>query len=134
MVRRNNKTCIVCSKQYTFCTGCSEFDSEPRWKAIYCDENCKKLFEYASGFLAGEITKAQAKAGFDSCDLSYKASIHPSIQKAIDTAYASDPVVAVENVSVQTTPKSVEKKDGPAPLNDQKKSPAKMKPVRNNRK
>lgn len=87
MLVKKNKTCIVCNKKYTFCTGCAEFDRFPRWMAIYHDENCKKIFETASDFLAGEISQQVAKEQFDKCDLSGKESFHYKIQEAINLVY-----------------------------------------------
>ena len=43
-MKQNNKTCICCGEIYTFCTGCGQFDNEPRWKAIYHNETCKDIF------------------------------------------------------------------------------------------
>jgi predicted transcriptional regulator len=83
----NNKKCIVCGVRYTFCTSCSEFDKEPRWRAIYHDANCKKIFETATDYLAGQLTKEQAKESFDQCDLSNKDNFNATIIKAIDKVY-----------------------------------------------
>lgn len=82
---KKNKTCIVCSKKYAYCNNCEEHRNLEYWHAIYCSNNCKKLFETASDYWAGAITKEEAKEQFSKCDLSYKKDLHKKIAEAIDS-------------------------------------------------
>ena len=84
MLKRKNKTCITCGENYTFCTGCSEFDHLPRWMAMYHNENCKELFDITTGYLCGHISADEAKDRYEKCDLSYKEKLRDKIQKSID--------------------------------------------------
>ena len=61
MMRTNNKTCIVCGEVYTYCPNCAQFAHLPKWKNIFHNENCKKLFETVSDFKQNEITIDEAK-------------------------------------------------------------------------
>ncbi len=68
---KDNKTCILCGKKYSYCNRCEEFDHLPRWMEIYCSENCKKIFNALSSYNMGHITKEEAKTRLEECDLSY---------------------------------------------------------------
>ena len=83
-MRKLNKKCICCGKVYSFCTGCREYDNQPRWKAIYHDENCKNIFNIANDYYAKIISADEAKELFSACDLTDKESFHSAIAKAID--------------------------------------------------
>ena len=97
MIKKNNKTCVCCQKKYTFCLSCSDFDSFPRWMAIYHDENCKKICNTTSKYRFKHITKEQARKILDECDLSNRESFNKTIQKDLDEIYIND-VKDVTNV------------------------------------
>lgn len=66
---RDNKTCILCGKKYSYCSGCAEFDHLPRWMACYCSENCKDIFYTLSSYNMKHKTKKKAKELLEKCDL-----------------------------------------------------------------
>lgn len=84
---KNNKTCILCGKVYSFCNRCEEFDHLPRWMAIYCSDNCRKIFSALTEYNAGNITKEQAAVELSKCDLSDKEHFHPFNQEKIDEIF-----------------------------------------------
>lgn len=90
MVNKNNKTCILCGKKYTFCNRCEEFDHLPRWMGIYCSENCKNVFMTVTDYKSNEIDKNTAVKMLSSCDLSEKEKYHKSINATIDELLQSD--------------------------------------------
>ena len=57
MIRKHKKTCILCGKEYSYCSNCSEYANLPVWHNIYHDENCKNIFNIATNFHAGKINK-----------------------------------------------------------------------------
>ena len=87
MARKNNRKCICCSVEYRYCNTCNEDKMKPVWHTIYHNENCKNIFNIASDYLAGAITKEEARQKFDACDLSYKNKLHNKIVEAIDDVY-----------------------------------------------
>ena len=87
---RNNKTCILCGKVYTFCNRCEEFDHLPRWMAIYCSDNCKEIFVTATNYKAGEITKEKAYERLSKCDLSDKNKFHQSVIDILDEILSTE--------------------------------------------
>ena len=95
---KNNRKCICCSTEYRYCGNCSEDRLKEPWHAIYHDENCKNIFNAASDYLAGAITKEEAKENFDKCDLSYKDKLHHKIVEAINAVYGViEPIVKEES-------------------------------------
>lgn len=87
MAKKNNRKCICCSVEYRYCNTCSEDKMKPIWYTIYHNENCKDIFNIASDYLAGAITKEEARYKFDLCDLSYKNKLHNKIVEAINAVY-----------------------------------------------
>ena len=99
MAKKNNRICIVCSEEYSYCGNCSEDRLKEPWHAIYHNTNCKDIFNTASDYLSGALTKEEAKEKFDNCDLSYKEKLHHKIIEAINDVYTViEPVVKEETV------------------------------------
>ena len=96
MAKKNNRKCICCSTEYRYCNSCSEDRTKPVWYTIYHNENCKDIFNTASDYLAGAITKEEARQKFDACDLSYKNKLHNKIVEAINAVYGEK--VEAQNV------------------------------------
>ena len=71
-MKKNNKTCILCGKKYTFCNRCEEFDRLPRWMGIYCSDNCRAIFNILTDYNGGHITKEEEIQKLNDCDLSYR--------------------------------------------------------------
>ena len=84
MAKQNNRKCICCSTEYQYCNTCSEDKSKPAWYAIYCSENCKKLFQAVSGYLANAVSIEETRARFDDCDLSYKNKLKDKFIEVIN--------------------------------------------------
>lgn len=97
MAKKNNRKCICCSTEYRYCNTCAEDVNKPAWYAIYCSENCKKLFHAASGYHAQTATLEEVKARFDACDLSYKDKLNENFIEAINAAYG----IKKENVEIK---------------------------------
>lgn len=97
MAKKNNRKCICCSTEYRYCNTCAEDISKPAWYAIYCSENCKKLFHAASGYHAKTATLEEVKERFNACDLSYKDKLGENFIEAINAAYGNKK----ENVEIK---------------------------------
>ena len=83
-MRKRTKNCIVCGVEYTYCNNCKEHTSKPSWMAIYHDENCRNIMNIATEYMAGNLTKAEAKSELDKCDLTNKKNFKESVLKAVD--------------------------------------------------
>ena len=60
--------------------------------ALYHDDNCRSIMNIATEYVAGNITKADAKSQLDSCDLTNKKNFKESVVKAINEIYAAKKV------------------------------------------
>ena len=83
MAIKNNRTCLVDGKKYSYCPSCSQDKNKPAYMATFCSENCMKLFMAASDYAANEISKEDAKKIVDKADLSNRKNFKASINKFI---------------------------------------------------
>lgn len=84
MAKTKARKCIVCGKEYEYCNRCSSHANMPTWMALYHDENCRSIMNIATEYVAGNITKADAKSQLDDCDLTNKKNFKESVVRAID--------------------------------------------------
>ena len=81
---KKTRNCIVCGKEYEYCNNCKAHAKLPAWMAIYHDENCKNIMNIATEYMAGNMTKAEAKTGLDGCDLTDKKNFKLSVLKVVE--------------------------------------------------
>ena len=112
---KNNKTCILCGKKYSYCSRCYEFDHLPRWMECYCSENCKNIFNTLCSYNMDHITKEEAKLRLEKCDLSHKHNFFHTTQESIDSIMTVEPTKPVSTADqVSTVEESI--MNAPAPL------------------
>lgn len=92
-MRKKTRQCIVCGVEYTYCNSCKEHASKPSWMAIYHDDNCRNIMNIATEYMAGNLTKSDAKAELDKCDLTNKKNFKESVNKAINEIFTSKKAV-----------------------------------------
>ena len=91
---RKNRKCICCGTAYAYCDSCPSDRHKESWYAIYCSENCRKIFKAANDFFFGESTKEEAAETILSCDLSNLENFNPVVRDDINGILeVSDPVV-----------------------------------------
>ena len=88
-MRKKTRQCIVCGVEYTYCNSCKEHASRPTWMAIYHDENCRNIMNISTEYMAGNLTKADAKSELDKCDLTNKKNFKESVIKAVNEIYTA---------------------------------------------
>lgn len=88
MAKKNNKTCLICGKQYTYCNTCGEYRHLPIFMVTFCGQNCLDVYNILSGYEGGEIDKNTAKNELESLDTSrhmyYSGSFKKSFNKIMD--------------------------------------------------
>lgn len=89
MARIKTRKCIVCGEEYEYCNRCSSHSTMPTWMALYHDDNCRSIMNIATEYMAGNVTKADAKSQLDNCDLTNKKNFKESVVKAIDEICAT---------------------------------------------
>lgn len=88
---KKNKVCLTCGEQYSYCSNCHRKD--PVWMNEFHAENCKNIFQICTDFNFGILTKAEAKAALDACDLSNKANFKSYVQRDLENIYKEEPVL-----------------------------------------
>ena len=78
----------------------------PAWMAIYHDENCKNIMNIATEYVAGNLTKAEAKARLDDCDLTHKKDFKDSMQTILNDICSTK---AAKTENVKSSEKVVKK-------------------------
>ena len=99
-MRKRTRNCVVCGTEYTYCNTCREHASLPSWMALYHDENCRSIMNIATEYMAGNLTKADAKAELDKCDLTNKKNFSESVLKAVNEIYATKKSSKAEGIKV----------------------------------
>lgn len=83
-MKKNNRKCIICGKEYSFCPNCNDDAGKPYWYINYCDENCKKIYEACAGFSAKQYDKKATAQRLKNCDLSNMDHFDDTIKEIIN--------------------------------------------------
>ena len=89
MAKIKARECVVCGKEYEYCNRCSSHANMPAWMALYHDDNCRSIMNICTEYMAGNLSKADAKAQLDGCDLTNKKNFKESVLKAVNEIYAT---------------------------------------------
>lgn len=84
--KKNNRKCIVCSKEYQYCNHCQDGEIKPAWYAIFHDQNCHDVYDAVANIYPVK-GKDAAKKALAKCDLKNKKNFHPNIIKTINEIY-----------------------------------------------
>ena len=106
MARIKSRKCIVCGKEYEYCNRCSSHANMPTWMALYHDDNCRSIMNIATEYMAGNITKAEAKSQLDNCDLTNKKNFKESVVVAVDEIFATKKTVKTNETADQIAEKA----------------------------
>lgn len=88
---RRNRECYLCGQDYLYCPTCSQDRMKPSWMAEFHSENCKNIFDIATRYNLQLLTKEEAKAAMEWCDLSNKESFKSYVQKDLENIFAEEP-------------------------------------------
>lgn len=71
MGKKNNRTCIICGKKYTYCPVCNSGDTnKPTWYFIFDGQNCHDIYEVCTQYRDGEIDAKVAYEKISKLDIS----------------------------------------------------------------
>lgn len=112
MSKKNNRTCVCCGKEYHFCNTCASQINEPRWRNIYCSDNCRKVFMTITDYNYKEITEEQAIQNLKESDLN--SNFNESITNAINKLMNSVKKVPEEKTTEELveSEQNIDKKTG----------------------
>ena len=98
---RRNRSCYLCSQDYLYCPTCSQDKMKPSWMAEFHSENCKNIFDIATRFNMQLLTKEEAKAAMEKCDLSNKENFKSYVQHDLEVIFAEEPVVVTLDAKIK---------------------------------
>ena len=70
MGRQNNRTCIICGKQYHYCPNCGEDAGKPTWYFVFDGQNCHDIYDVCTNYRDGKIDVAKAYELISNLDIS----------------------------------------------------------------
>lgn len=85
---KNNKTCTVCGKKYSYCVNCYDDRLKPTYMNEFCSETCKDVFEIATRFNLNLITKSEAQSMLELLELKPTEQYTEMIQNDIKNIMA----------------------------------------------
>lgn len=93
---RRNRECYLCETKYQYCPTCSQDRMKPSWMSEFHSENCKDIFDICTRFNMQLLTKDEAKAAIEKCDLTNKLNFRPSVQNTLSKLLKVDEVIVEE--------------------------------------
>lgn len=115
-----NRTCLICKRKYDFCPNCADYDNQPRWKVLFCSQNCHDIFGVADQYAQKKITKIVAKERLSKLDLSVKDNITGSIRNTVEEILQDEPEENIDNVEVKEEKPVEEPIAKPEPIKEEK--------------
>lgn len=97
---RRQRSCYLCGEKYKYCPTCSNDRTKPSWMAEFHSENCKDIFDICTRFNMQLLTKDEAKAAIEKCDLSNKLNFRPSVQNTLSNLLKVEEVILEEPLVV----------------------------------
>lgn len=92
------RKCVVCGTEFKFCPHSCR-DAKPRWKYIYCGDNCHDIFNIITNVYDMQGVGAAAEQLLD-CDLSnmgnFRDDVKAKIERIFDEADLSFEVESVD--------------------------------------
>jgi len=105
MSKKNNKTCIICGKSYSYCPSCHRDANKPSWSILFDSENCKNIYKICTEYRDGEIDKAIAYEKIKECDLTRLEDIVDITRKQIED------ILSYKSTTIKVEKNEKEKKD-----------------------
>lgn len=90
---KHEKICTVCNTKYQYCPNCDSYNLEPRWKFLFCSENCNEIFNTVAQFEGGAINADEARKILDKCDLKKAQPLGAGVKEGVNKIYKQKPVV-----------------------------------------
>ena len=87
---RKTRECYLCGEKYQYCPTCSQDRMKPSWMAEFHSENCKNIWDIATRFNMQLLTKEEAMAAMEKCDLSNKDNFKDCVRRDLENIFAKD--------------------------------------------
>ena len=87
---KRSRECYLCGEKYNFCPTCSQDRMKPAWMAEFHSENCKNIWDIATRFNMQLLTKEEAMAAMEECDLSNKDNFKDCVKRDLINIFAEN--------------------------------------------
>ena len=84
MSNAKERKCIIDGIIYKYCPTCSDYNSNEKWRLIYCSENCMNIHSVYNAYKANKISKSEATRKLSNCDLSNYSNVSGFIKEVLD--------------------------------------------------
>lgn len=98
---RRTRECYLCGVKYEYCPTCSQDKNKPSWMAEFHSESCKSIFDICTRFNMKLLTKEDAKAALEKCDLSNKESFKDYVQRDLANIFAEDKITVKVDAEIK---------------------------------
>lgn len=104
------KTCILCHKEYKYCSTCRKDAKQEIWRMLYDTENCKNISKALTDYNLGKIAKEEVRECLSQCDLTielpenYRNEINSLMAKPRRASKPKVEVVEEQPVVVEEAP------------------------------
>lgn len=108
MSAKNNRICIICGKQYRYCShGCGADLDKPAWMASFDTNNCRQICNLFTGNTIGKhISDEEAASQIKTLDTSNVENFNPKIKSWVKRMIAKS--VAMKDEPAETQKEDVE--------------------------
>lgn len=89
----HERNCIVCRKEYKYCSHCDKYPKNELWRYLYCSEDCKEIYGIYEEYKENKITDDAAKSLFSQHDLSRIALFNPLVKELVEKAMNTKTIV-----------------------------------------
>ena len=67
----NNRICLICRTQYSYCPDCSADSGKPLWMTVFCCDNCYNIYRILNDYGYGLLSASEAYAQLSKLDMSH---------------------------------------------------------------
>ena len=112
--KKNNRKCIICGKEYSYCPICGQDLKKPSWYTIFCGDNCNEIYETVTAYRDGGCTLDAARDILNGLDLSdvdndgFNKTTRKQIKEILGEVVEQE---VVESNTAETVEKAVEEVD-----------------------
>lgn len=87
---KRDRKCYLCGESYKYCGTCSQDKMKPAWMSEFHSESCKNIFDIATRFNMGMMSKIEAQDALKDCDLSNKSNFKSYVQRDLENIFAEE--------------------------------------------
>lgn len=84
MAGKNNRTCIICGKNYSYCPTCGADSGKPSWYHIFDSERCNEIYEICVSYRDKVMDIKEAYEKVSKLDLSDLENFASSTKRQIE--------------------------------------------------